>query len=58
MRLATRWRVTARGDNGLVAERVAALYVDANGVYANLEGVDVWDEARLLALLREHGRVP
>lgn len=25
---------------------VAALYVDPNGVYANLPGVDVWDEAR------------
>jgi hypothetical protein len=26
--------------------RVAALYVDAAGVYAGLPGVDVWDEAR------------
>ena len=26
--------------------RVAALYVDPNGVYAGLPGVDVWDEAR------------
>lgn len=25
---------------------VAALYVDPNGVYAGLEGVEVWDEAR------------
>lgn len=25
---------------------VAALYVDPNGVYANLPGVEVWDEAR------------
>lgn len=25
---------------------VAALYVDARGIYAGLEGVDVWDEAR------------
>jgi hypothetical protein len=25
---------------------VAALYVDPKGVYANLEGVEVWDEAR------------
>ena len=28
------------------AARVAALYVDPNGVYANLPGVEVWDEAR------------
>ncbi len=26
--------------------RVAALYVDGSGVYANLPGVEVWDEAR------------
>ena len=26
--------------------RVAALYVDPNGVYAGLDDVDVWDEAR------------
>ena len=25
---------------------VAALYVDGAGVYAGLEGVEVWDEAR------------
>src|SRR5258708_3804871 len=25
---------------------VAALYVDPNGVYASLPGVEVWDEAR------------
>ena len=25
---------------------IAALYVEPNGPYANLEGVDVWDEAR------------
>jgi hypothetical protein len=28
------------------AARVAALYVDPKGVYANLPDVDVWDEAR------------
>jgi hypothetical protein len=28
------------------APTVAALYVDPNGVYAGLEGVEVWDEAR------------
>ena len=28
------------------APTVAALYVDPNGVYANLPGVEVWDEAR------------
>src|SRR5882724_1290668 len=28
------------------AQTVAALYVDPNGVYANLPGVEVWDEAR------------
>ncbi len=28
------------------AATVAALYVDPNGVYANLPGVEVWDEAR------------
>src|SRR5216117_1237994 len=27
-------------------ETVAALYVDPTGVYANLPGVEVWDEAR------------
>ncbi len=27
-------------------QTVAALYVDPNGVYANLPGVEVWDEAR------------
>ena len=26
--------------------RVAALYVDPNGVYSGLPDVDVWDEAR------------
>jgi hypothetical protein len=29
-----------------VALTVAALYVDPNGVYADLPGVEVWDEAR------------
>lgn len=29
-----------------MAERVAALFVDPDGVYAGLPGVDVWDEAR------------
>src|SRR5438874_3187748 len=28
------------------AQTVAALYVDPKGVYANLPGVEVWDEAR------------
>jgi hypothetical protein len=28
------------------AQTVAALYVDPNGFYANLPGVEVWDEAR------------
>lgn len=28
------------------AERIAALYVDPNGSYANLFGVEVWDEVR------------
>src|SRR5947207_11553581 len=28
------------------AQTVAALYVDAKGVYANLPNVEVWDEAR------------
>ena len=27
-------------------QTIAALYVDPNGVYANLPGVEVWDEAR------------
>lgn len=27
-------------------QRVAALYVDGSGVYANLPGIEVWDEAR------------
>lgn len=29
-----------------VSERVAALFVEANGVYSGLPDVDVWDEAR------------
>lgn len=29
-----------------MAQRVAALFVDPNGVYAGLPDVDVWDEAR------------
>jgi hypothetical protein len=31
---------------GTRAVTVAALYVDPNGAYANLTGVEVWDEAR------------
>jgi hypothetical protein len=29
-----------------MTQTIAALYVDPNGVYANLPGVEVWDEAR------------
>ena len=33
-------------DTGHTPPTVAALYVDPKGVYANLPGVEVWDEAR------------
>jgi hypothetical protein len=35
-----------RRDSLLTAQMVAALYVEPRGVYAGLEGVDPWDEAR------------
>jgi hypothetical protein len=35
-----------RGDSDAVLHTVAALYVDPKGVYADVLGVDVWDEAR------------
>jgi hypothetical protein len=42
-----------------MTQTIAALYVDPNGVYANLPGVEVWDEGRSLARCTrlEHGAV-
>src|SRR5438552_15138291 len=44
-------RHSPKGEHGCqqdlrAAQTVAALYVDPNGVYANLPGVEVWDETR------------
>ena len=38
--------VAAVNASGASLSRVAALFVDPNGVYAGLADVDVWDEAR------------
>ena len=34
------------GNRGGSGQVIAALYVEPDGPYANLEGVEVWDEAR------------
>lgn len=38
--------MTEREQPNAATVQVAALFVDPNGVYANLAGVEVWDEAR------------
>jgi hypothetical protein len=45
-RLSGGWSVTVMPSGGGSPNRVAALYVERNGVYWNLPGVDPWDEER------------